>query len=118
MNPLSEKHNAMARKQHSRLLQAIELSCEAELAKNLGMDATTFSRMKNEVRKNGLNSLETFCLLIDQLGLKIVPKSYQSFERERVEALFTLSKGWMARAETVDDLFHDELTKRDDWETL
>lgn len=116
MSPLLQPTNAMARKQHSRLLQAIELSCEADLAKKLEMDAATFSRMKNEVRKNGLNSLETFCLLLDILGLKIVPKSYQSFERERVEALFTLTKGWMSRAETVDDLFHDELARRDDLE--
>lgn len=116
MSLLSQPTNTMARKQHSRLLQAIELSCEAELAKKLEMDAATFSRMKNEVRKNGLNSLETFCLLLDILGLKIVPKSYQSFERERVQALFVLSKSWMGRAETLDDLFHDELVKRDDLE--
>lgn len=116
MIKLSDKEHATARKQHQRLLQVIELSCEADIADKLGMDAATFSRMKNEVRKNGMNSLETFCLLIDYLGLKLVPKSYQSFERGRVEALFTLAKGWMGRAETVDDLFHDELTERDDLE--
>jgi len=44
------------------------------------------------------------------LGLKIVPKEYQSIDKSRVEALLVMSKSWMSRIDTVDDLFHDEIS--------
>ncbi|CDG74710.1 transcriptional regulator, partial [Acinetobacter baumannii] len=44
------------------------------------------------------------------LGLKVVPKDYQSIDKERVAALLVMSKSWMNRIETVDDLFHDEIS--------
>ncbi len=51
-----------------------------------------------------------FCELLSLLGLKVVPKDYQSIDKERVAALLVMSKSWMNRIETVDDLFHDEIS--------
>lgn len=114
MSTASEILTARSRKGHSRLLRALEQANESQIATALGMDASTLSRIKNDKRNNGLTTLETVCGLLEQLGFKIVPQHMQCFERHRVEALFVLSKGWMNRAETVDDLFHDELGDRDD----
>ena len=54
--------------------------------------------------------IQTFCELLSCLGLKIVPKEYQSIDKSRVEALLVMSKSWMSRIDTVDDLFHDEIS--------
>ena len=51
-----------------------------------------------------------FCELLSLLGLKVVPKDYQSIDKERVAVLLVMSKSWMNRIETVDDLFHDEIS--------
>lgn len=54
--------------------------------------------------------LKCFCELLSLLGLKVVPQNYQSNDKERVAALLMMSKNWMNRIETVDDLFHDEIS--------
>jgi len=56
------------------------------------------------------NSRQSDCELLSCLGLKIVPKEYQSIDKSRVEALLVMSKSWMSRIDTVDDLFHDEIS--------
>ena len=114
MSQVSIDLSARARKGYTRLLRSLESSNEAQLAAALGMDGSSLSRLKNDKRQNGLTNLETFCGILEALGLKVVPQEMQCFSRERVEALFVLSKGWMNRAHTVDDLFQDELGDRED----
>ena len=110
MNKVSIELSASARNGVSRILQALATSKQGDLADQLGVDPSTLSRMKNELKNNSLTEIEMFCELLSCLGLKIVPKEYQSIDKSRVEALLVMSKSWMSRIESVDDLFHDEIS--------
>ncbi|RSO56895.1 transcriptional regulator [Acinetobacter pittii] len=110
MNKVSTELTASARNGVSRILQALALNKNTEIADHLNVDASTLSRMKNDKKSNGLTEIENFCELLSCLGLKVVPKDYQSIDKERVAALLVMSKSWMNRIETVDDLFHDEIS--------
>lgn len=110
MNKLSIELSASARNGVSRVLQALATGKQGELADQLGVDPSALSRMKNDRKNNNLTEIEMFCELLSCLGLKIVPKEYQSIDKARVEALLVMSKSWMSRIDTVDDLFHDEIS--------
>ena len=110
MNQLSGAIAPSARNNVSRVLNALASHNNHALAKSLDIDPSTLSRMKNDKKNNGLNEIEMFCELLSLLGLKVVPKDYQSIDKERVAALLVMSKSWMNRIETVDDLFHDEIS--------
>lgn len=112
--PASLLPRAIARKAVSRILRALDLADEGAIAQGLGIDPTTLSKKKNEKRNNGLTDLEFFCALLERLGLKVVPANHMCIDRPRLEAVFVLAKGYMGRAETVDDLFHLEMEDRDD----
>ncbi|MFW1859153.1 transcriptional regulator [Acinetobacter defluvii] len=104
--------SASARNDASRVLHGLDSGNQKEIAEQLGVDPSTVTRMKTNKKDNGLNEIELFCELLSCLGLKIVPKEYQSIDKSRVEALLVMSKSWMSRIETVDDLFHDEISER------
>lgn len=112
MSKVSIDLSASARNDVARILQALANSKQGELADQLGVDPSTISRLKNDKKTNGLSEVEMFCELMSCLGLKVVPKEYQSIDKSRVEALLVMSKSWMSRIETVDDLFHDEISER------
>jgi DNA-binding Xre family transcriptional regulator len=114
MSKVSIDLSASARNDVSRILQALASSKQGELAEQLSVDPSTISRMKIDKKNNGLTEIELFCELLSCLGLKVVPKEYQSIDKSRVEALLVMSKSWMSRIETVDDLFHDEISERKD----
>ena len=109
MSKVSPELSASARNGISRILQSLANCRQSELAEQLGVDPSTLSRMKTDRKNNDLTEIETFCELLSCLGLKIVPKEYQSIDKSRVEALLVMSKSWMSRIDTVDDLFHDEM---------
>ena len=110
MTKVSIELSASARNGISRILQALATGNNSEIATLIGVDPSTVSRMKNDKKTNGLTEIETLCELLSCLGLKIVPKEYQSIDKSRVEALLVMSKSWMSRIESVDDLFHDEIS--------
>lgn len=104
--------SASARNDVSRVLQALATNNQSDLAEQLSVDPSTLSRMKTDKKNNGLTEIEMFCELLSCLGLKVVPKDYQSIDKERVAALLVMSKSWMNRIESVDDLFHDEISNQ------
>lgn len=110
MSKVSIELSASARNGISRILHALATGNNSEIAAQIGVDPSTMSRMKNDKKTNGLTEIETLCELLSCLGLKIVPKEYQSIDKSRVEALLVMSKSWMSRIESVDDLFHDEIS--------
>ena len=95
--------SASARNDVSRVLQALAANNQSELAEQLSVDPSTLSRMKTDKKNNGLTEIELYCELLSCLGLKVVPKDYQSIDKERVAALLVMSKSWMNRIESVDD---------------
>lgn len=110
MSKLSVELSASARNDVSRILQGLASNNQSDLAEQLKVDPSAISRFKNDKKNNGLTEIETFCELLSCLGLKVVPKDYQSIDKERVAALLVMSKSWMNRIESVDDLFHDEIS--------
>ncbi|MFV8192407.1 helix-turn-helix domain-containing protein [Acinetobacter soli] len=110
MSKVLPELSASARNDVSRILHGLDLGNQKEIAEQLGVDPSTVTRMKTDKKNNGLNEIEMFCELLSCLGLKVVPKDYQSIDKERVAALLVMSKSWMNRIETVDDLFHDEIS--------
>lgn len=104
--------SASARNDVSRILHGLASNNQSELADQLNIDPSSISRFKNDKKNNGLTEIETFCELLSCLGLKVVPKDYQSIDKERVAALLVMSKSWMNRIDTVDDLFHDEISNQ------
>ncbi|WP_407492472.1 transcriptional regulator [Acinetobacter baumannii] len=110
MSKLSIDISASARNGVSRILHGLDISNQKEIAEQLKVDPSTITRLKTDKKNNGLNKIEMFCELLSLLGLKVVPKDYQSIDKERVAVLLVMSKSWMNRIETVDDLFHDEIS--------
>lgn len=114
MSKLSIEMSASARNDVARILNALATSNNSAIAEQLHIDPSSLSRMKNDKKANNLTEIETLCELLSCLGLKVVPKEYQSIDKSRVEALLVMSKSWMSRIESVDDLFHDEISERKD----
>lgn len=110
MSKVLPELSASARNDVSRILHGLDAGNQKEIAEQLGVDPSTITRFKTDKKNNGLNEIEMFCELLSCLGLKVVPKDYQSIDKERVAALLVMSKSWMNRIETVDDLFHDEIS--------
>lgn len=110
MNKLSIDLSASARNDVSRIMHGLDSGNQKEIAEQLKVDPSTITRPKKDNKNNSLNEIEMFFELLSLLGLKVVPKDYQSIDKERVAALLVMSKSWMNRIETVDDLFHDEIS--------
>jgi hypothetical protein len=110
MSKVSIELSASARNDMSRIFQALAQTNNSELAVQLGVDASTFSRMKNDKKSNGLSEVENACALFSLLGFKIVPKSYESLDRDTAASMFHMMKCYINRVESVDDLFHSEIS--------
>lgn len=112
MSKLSVDMSASARNDVSRIFHALAQTNNSEIAGQLSIDASTLSRMKNEKKNNGLSEIEIACALFSLLGFKIVPKSYESLDKETAQAMFHMTKLYVNRVESVDDLFHHEVSER------
>ena len=110
MTQLSDDLSPSARNSVSRVLHALATTSNQALAKKLGIDPSTLSRMKTEKKNNGLTDLEMACTLIDALDHKVVPMTYESMDRDTAASMLHLSKCYSNRFETVDDLFHEEVS--------
>ena len=100
---------ASARDSISRVLKVLATRNNSQIAEQLGLDPSSFSRMKNDKKSNGLSDIETVCAMLDSIGLKIVPKHYRLIHEEKLSALLVMSKAWMRRLSSVDDLFQDDI---------
>lgn len=109
MSKVSSELPASARNSISRVNRVIASTNNAQLAEKIGLDPTTFSRLKNDKKTNGLSDIENVCAMLDVLGLKIVPKKYKLIHKEKLASLLVMAKGYMGRLNTVDDLFQDDI---------
>lgn len=67
------------------------------IASAMGVSESTVSRLKND-------HLEGLCEMLAHAGLKIVPVEVQCFPPEKIDALMTFAKAYLASVESVDDL--------------
>ncbi|EPI5040209.1 transcriptional regulator [Acinetobacter baumannii] len=109
MSKVSTELSASARNSITRVLRILANSNNSQIAEKLGLDPTTFSRFKNDKKNNSLSDIENVCAMLDLLELKIVPKKYKLIHKEKLAALLNLSKAYMGRLGSVDDLFQDDI---------
>lgn len=109
MSKLSIELTASARNSIARVMRTLASKNNSQIAEELGLDPTTFSRMKNDKKSNGLSDLENACVILDKVDLKVVPKNYKLIHEEKLAALLVMSKAWMGRVDSVDDLFQDDI---------
>lgn len=109
MNKVCVELSARARNEASRVVRALELGNQSQIAKQLGIDPSTLSRMKNDKKTNGLTEIENCLVLLDMLGYKTVDKKYRMIREEKLNALFVMAKAWMESKQSVDDFFQDDI---------
>lgn len=49
-------------------------------------------------------------MLLRSLEIKPVPATYRMIREDKLQALFVMSKAWMGRMDSVDDLFQDDIS--------
>ena len=72
MSKLLIEESASASNNASLILKAINSCNQGDIAKCLGVDASTFSRMKNDKKSNNLTEIEFLAGLLSAIGLKVV----------------------------------------------
>lgn len=72
MSKVSIEDNSSASNNASLILRAINASNQSKVAEQLGIDASTLSRMKNDKKSNDLTDIELLSGLLSAVGLKVV----------------------------------------------
>ena len=72
MSRVSIELSASAINDASLILRAINASNQSKVAEQLGIDASTLSRMKNDKKSNDLTDIELLSGLLSAVGLKVV----------------------------------------------
>ncbi|ENZ6583709.1 hypothetical protein ACV9W1_000243 [Acinetobacter baumannii] len=103
MSKVSTELSASARNSITRVLRILANSNNSQIAEKLGLDPTTFSRFKNDKKNNGLTDLETLCVILDKLGLKVIPESYECYDKKFVEAIFFLARMQITHSADIND---------------
>ncbi|MEN3979051.1 XRE family transcriptional regulator [Acinetobacter sp. CWB-B33] len=72
MSKVSIELPASAINDASLILRALNSSNQSKVAEQLGVDASTLSRMKNDKKSNDLTDIELLSGLLSVIGLKVV----------------------------------------------
>ena len=110
MSKVSPELLAMARNDVARIIQGLNSTNQSKIAEQMGIDPGTLSKWKNDKQSNGLTFIENFCVLLRSLEIKPVPVTYRMIREDKLQALFVMSKAWMGRMYSVDDLFQDDIS--------
>lgn len=100
MSAVSKTPDERARKFQALFLNRVS-GASSHIAIAVGCSEATLSRLKNE-------HLSTFCQVLAHAGLKMVPQEYRCFPEEDVEAILTLARSHLARAQSARDLFPED----------
>ncbi|MCU4483535.1 hypothetical protein [Acinetobacter ursingii] len=112
MSKLSIDSSARARNIHSLVLQRLGIVVNSTIAEELGQDGPWLSKFKNDRKNNGLTELETVCMLLDKLGLKVIPEQYQCYDKQLIDSIFFLARLSMNRASEINDFQHTAIAPR------
>jgi len=105
MSKVSIELSEIARNSRALVLSSLASTNNREIASQLGMDPTAFSKMKNEQKSNGLTDVEFFCELLNLVGLKIVSSSDVYCSVETAEATRELLRNCFNSPEYMRILF-------------
>lgn len=86
MNKVSIELDASAINNASLILKAVNSSNQGKVAEQLGVDASTLSRMKNDKKSNNLTDIEFLAGLLSAVGLKVVDAKDVYCSQEIAEA--------------------------------
>ncbi|MBK0062175.1 MULTISPECIES: CII family transcriptional regulator [unclassified Acinetobacter] len=75
MSKVLPELSEIARNNASLILRHINASNQSKVAEQVGVDASTLSRLKNDKKTSGLTELEFIGVLLSAIGLKVVPES-------------------------------------------
>lgn len=89
-----------SRKNHQTILQKLGSIGQARLAETLGCHESKVSRMKD---KDG--DIEKMALMLSALGLQVVPAEMKMYPDDQIDALFTLLRANMNRADGAQEFF-------------
>lgn len=89
MNSVEQIPADDSRKSASRVLHALASVGLKTVAAALDCDESTISRLKTTEQKI---NIESFCLMLETLGLKVVSADDLTVDRERYQALLTLAE--------------------------
>lgn len=103
MSKVSIELSARARNTHTQILQRLAVIVNSTLADELGLDASWLSKFKNDRKNNGLTDLETICVMLDKLGVQVIPETYECYERKFVEAIFFLARMQITNSGDIND---------------
>lgn len=112
MSKLSIELTARARNTHALLLQRLAGTVNSTLAEQLRMDASWLSKFKNDRKNNGLTDLETICVMLDKLGVQVIPEQYQCYDKKLIDSIFFLARLSMNRASEINDFQHTSIAPR------
>lgn len=112
MSKVSIELSARARNTHSLVLHSLGVVVNSTLGEEIGFDGPWISKFKNDKKNNGLTDLETICVLLDKLGLKIIPEQYQCYDKQLIDSIFFLARLSMNRASEINDFQHTAIAPR------
>lgn len=105
MSKVSTELSETARNANSMIFQRLAVVNNGDVAEKLAMDASSFSRLINEKKNNGLTVVEACCELLSIIGLKVVDAEDVYCSRETAEATRELLKNCFNSPEFMRILF-------------
>lgn len=90
-----------AKKVEAVLLQGFASVGQRHLADLVLVEESTVSRLKTDEPKINLLAL---AMMIDAMGLKLVPRNFKTFRAEDIDPYIQLAKRHMATVGSADDL--------------
>jgi len=102
MDTGSHDVSAMARKNHQMILKGLSAVGGTSVAKALGVDESTVSRMKE--KEGAIERIATLCAVA---GLKVVPTGLQCYDPKDIEPILHQARRWLNHIGSVNDLEFD-----------
>ncbi|MFU8927529.1 CII family transcriptional regulator [Acinetobacter puyangensis] len=86
MSKVLPELSEIARNNASLILRHINASNQSKVAEQVGVDASTLSRLKNDKKTSGLTEIEFIGALLTSVGLKVVDANDVYCSQEVAEA--------------------------------
>lgn len=94
---LTAEQQERARRNEATLLRGLQTAKGSNVAKALGVDEATVSRLKD-------GELQHIAKLLAAAGLKVVPTTAKCYDQAFINAIFQIAKQKIERAETLEEL--------------
>lgn len=83
---------ALARRNHSTLLQALAEITQERAAELAEVDASKLSKMKASTGEDSRSDLERICAVLAACNLQVVPRTFRAVDPDKLRALAVLAR--------------------------